>query len=138
MVSVLPAHLAHEMKTEMIRKIRKAHMKSYLTEDEFQRPKTKRDSGFKKRTSFNSEFSIFKNKTTKISSNSLLEFASRKLSTTLKSPIVSKSRMPCQTDMQLKPQNTPRRNQTGMFVEKARTRSSAFHDLHIKSHSNVR
>jgi hypothetical protein len=34
MVSVLPAHIALEMKTEMLRKTRKAQMKSMLVTDE--------------------------------------------------------------------------------------------------------
>ena len=35
MVSVLPAHVALEMKSEMMRKTRKAQMKSMFIEDEF-------------------------------------------------------------------------------------------------------
>ncbi len=35
MVSVLPAHIALEMKNEMLRKTRKAQMKSMLNDDEF-------------------------------------------------------------------------------------------------------
>jgi hypothetical protein len=34
MVSVLPAHIALEMKSEMIRKTRKAQMKSMMVNDE--------------------------------------------------------------------------------------------------------
>ena len=42
MVSVLPAHVSFEMKTEMLRKIRKAQMKSMLESDKFSESRIKK------------------------------------------------------------------------------------------------
>jgi hypothetical protein len=111
MVSVLPPHIAFEMKNEMIRKTRKAQMKSLLAHEEsFNHSETKEKSmsfqkfaGFFKKLSGgnpsqNGQFDLARN-------------SSEKSLMTSKKSVMTLS---------------------------SRPKPSTFHDLHIKSHSNVR
>ena len=137
MVSVLPAHIAHEMKTEMIRKIRKAQMKSYLTDDEFVNQKSTKEvtipvkaKKFINSSKLNSNNSNTGNNA-KSTGTSIIDFAARKLSVSLRNSLKQKQNLNLNSnDIQLKPPLAARKN--------ARAKTSGFHDLYIKSHNNVR
>ena len=109
MVSVLPPHIAFEMKNEMIRKTRKAQMKSLLAHEEsFNQSETKKEKSFQKVRVF------FKKLSGTSSQNGKCDLARNSSD---KSLMTSKKSL------------IPLSN---------RPKPSTFHDLHIKSHSNVR
>ena len=134
MVSVLPAHIALEMKTKMIREIRKAQMKSYLTDDEFVTDK--------RRNSSKGDIFYNSSKPSKAAmSTKFIDNAARKLSVTLKSPFLkSKSNLNQNSDdIQLKSPATLKKNSgnTSFLRDKSKTKTG-FHDLHIKLNKDVR
>lgn len=126
MVSVLPAHIAHEMKTEMLRKTRKAQMKSMIVNQE----NNSQDVYTKKST-------IFQN---------ILSSASRRIgsSTRNKSSFVKMNSVQSSSLQRSLSLNNERHSTTTsisrnrIFYENNRPKTSAFHDLHIKAHNNVR
>ena len=133
MVSVLPAHIALEMKAKMIREIRKAQMKSYLTDDQFLTD-TKRNS---------SRGDIFYNppiSAKAATSNKFIDNAARKLSITLRSPFIkSKSNNQNSDDIQLISPATLKKNSGNIsFLRDKAKNKTGFHDLHIKLNNNVR
>ena len=127
MVSVLPAHVALEMKTKMIREIRKAQMKSYLTDDEFVHAQNRNQS---KSEILNSTADGGSN------SNNFIGLAARKLSFSLKNSFVKQK----QNDIQIKSSSnsTLKKSGTNAYFNDKTQRKTGFHDLHIKSHNNVR
>lgn len=135
MVSVLPAHIALEMKTKMIREIRKAQMKSYLTEDEFVNDKQRHVS--------RGDIFYSSTKSAKTTaSNNFIDTAARKLSVSLKSPFLkSKINQNNQNinEIPLKPSASVKKNSGNISFLRDKPKSkTGFHDLHIKSHNNVR
>jgi class 3 adenylate cyclase len=106
MVSVLPAHLALEMKNDMIRKTRLAQIRSLIQKDE----------------------SMIQNEVSKKKPKGLVNGLKRSTSSLIDLTYGRRSNI-TDTIGDVKMRNT--------IIDKTRIKSSAFHDLHIKSHDNV-
>jgi hypothetical protein len=153
MVSVLPAHIAFEMKTEMLKKTRKAQMKSLLSNDDLNYNNTRDSRSINRGESFKkSAISILDSAARKFQINKKLNhtndassFSNRsKLNEDETNTNNSSSMNQLNKISSLKKNgtikfsnNTAISNSGGKFIDKSRPKASGFHDLHIKAHNNV-
>ena len=139
MVSVLPPHIAFEMKNEMIRKTRKAQMKSLLAcEENFNQTEKKRVK-IKLKTWINFEFKTYLGI---IVGNSLKRISIRKSLADFIRKVSNPSNQTGQSELARhaseKSLGNNSVNKKTMLPLTNRPKPSTFHDLHIKSHNNVR
>jgi hypothetical protein len=121
MVSVLPAHLALEMKTEMVTKVRKAYTRSLMTNNEFK----KKPQSTPRRVDLKTSVTL------------TLSSAAQKISSGFAKPSSTPHNPKLNHSAKLK--NSSRKGSDHAYItDRSRSKSSAFHDLHIKTHNNVR
>ncbi|RNA40559.1 adenylate cyclase type 2 [Brachionus plicatilis] len=116
MVSVLPAHIALEMKSEMLRKTRQAQFKSMVINEDL-------NSGQKKIKNI-------------IKACSFVDLAARRISGSAKNGPNNHENSARNSKNDLEA-NRKMSGKNVIVVDKNRHKASAFHDLHIKSHNNV-
>ncbi len=133
MVSILPAHLALEMKTEMIAKVRKAHMRSPVTNSD----SNSKSSANKLNSSFKINNETSKRTDLKTSVSLVMSSTAQKIN--LKFAKSTANSNSTSTNNQTNLVNGTRKKSDHYYInDRTRSKSSAFHDLHIKTHNNVR
>lgn len=152
MVSVLPVHIALEMKSEMLKKTRKAQMKSLLSNDDLNYNNTRDKSINRTESIKKSAISILDSAARKFQINKKLNNVNETSSYSNKSKLNDDDKNLDNTNSmnQLNKISSLKKNGTikfsnnvstsnggGKFIDKSRPKGSGFHDLHIKAHNNV-